>query len=711
MFTQQTLSQGSIQALIHNKPIHAKLQVLDIKKVTTTTGSRYRCVFSDGQYYIQGMLAAKNEYLVVNHNLNKFCIINVTECVSLNVNPTHCQDKTILIVISCNVISNPGAGIGQPINIQYTLAAEKQHENKHVETKFISFDNSDNIKHRLATKWAINAEEISESEKDIIAKLKKSIESIEWTMVERCVSSLLKSNPNYIPFMFLAAICYDACSYVSRNLSEPDQIKSFGETFSISSQRFSQLTEYYYQTILELQPNNVLYILQYTFYLSFSGHVCIRILCNWYNRLHTLLKNKSYQYNIAKYVSINVIERDFLSQYILNVLREEYYTRNSTLYILDELCDSYKQLLHRLLESDEENEVDPHMYRLACTYVKAYSWFGKYKKSLICLKEYYSQYDYFDSGQYMSIFIEVADYEDLKHNIWWVTSSFSHWINQRPGQSQPYFNNCLLHHGYLCLLHSKTSETITQKKINKLYKQCQMLIKQHRHFSCNKRKYKYAVDQSCLNFMQICFVILCHAKGNVGNINSCQTFLRSIKGSLFQNKYTDTLQHEYNVYLVGLIADTVYAQCINQQPIDLFFYALLSTIDQLEKYSNMDCFMHPFIPLAYYHIGLHALDGALYQTAWIFLKKSVKLTNDLVLINSNCLKLIQKCETKWTDMKCGYCGIMYSKLGTKLKCCKGCCRMFYCSKRCQKWSWKYHHRYKCSKIWVDRLTVLDCLWW
>ena len=60
------LDQGAIQRMVgHDTSISPRLQVLDVKKIVTGgSGERFRLVLSDGNFYIQGMLATQCNEMV-----------------------------------------------------------------------------------------------------------------------------------------------------------------------------------------------------------------------------------------------------------------------------------------------------------------------------------------------------------------------------------------------------------------------------------------------------------------------------------------------------------------------------------------------------------------------------------------------------------------------------------------------------------------------
>lgn len=88
------------------------VQVIQIRPVNNTGPPRYRLVLSDGTHFIQGMLATQlNDMVHVSLHTN--CNIRISEFMN-----NHVQGKNIIIVLRLDVIDNPGAKIGDPIDIE-----------------------------------------------------------------------------------------------------------------------------------------------------------------------------------------------------------------------------------------------------------------------------------------------------------------------------------------------------------------------------------------------------------------------------------------------------------------------------------------------------------------------------------------------------------------------------------------------------------------
>jgi len=108
------LTRGAVQQMMNNNTgIQPHLQILDVKKIVTGgQGERCRLVLSDGDYYIQGMLASQCTQLMSSGALCKYAVIQILEFVCNNV-----SGKKICVVINCNVVGQQNQAIGSPKNI------------------------------------------------------------------------------------------------------------------------------------------------------------------------------------------------------------------------------------------------------------------------------------------------------------------------------------------------------------------------------------------------------------------------------------------------------------------------------------------------------------------------------------------------------------------------------------------------------------------
>ncbi|KAJ7074076.1 hypothetical protein C8F01DRAFT_1099155 [Mycena amicta] len=113
------LSTGSCQSLHTATPgdpaifdSSHTLQVLSVKSVnsnTTTGQDRYRLIISDGNNFVQAMLATQLNSLVAEEEIKKHTILNITKMTCNFV-----QGKRLLIILALNVVEQTELKIGDP---------------------------------------------------------------------------------------------------------------------------------------------------------------------------------------------------------------------------------------------------------------------------------------------------------------------------------------------------------------------------------------------------------------------------------------------------------------------------------------------------------------------------------------------------------------------------------------------------------------------
>jgi len=108
------LTAGAISRLNANdtsgQPI---VQVIDHKVLQATNGqsaTRHRLVISDGQAFMQAMLATQLNALVDNGQIAVFTVMQLNECIVNLV-----QNRKVCICLNLHVHSNPGHKIGNPV--------------------------------------------------------------------------------------------------------------------------------------------------------------------------------------------------------------------------------------------------------------------------------------------------------------------------------------------------------------------------------------------------------------------------------------------------------------------------------------------------------------------------------------------------------------------------------------------------------------------
>ncbi|KAJ7481204.1 hypothetical protein B0H11DRAFT_2024671 [Mycena galericulata] len=116
------LSGGSCSALQNADPSDTSLfdsphtlQLLSLKHVNsnaTSTVDRYRIIISDGEHFIQAMLATQLNNLVQENEIRKNTIVNITKMTCNFV-----QDKRLLIILSLDVVEHADGKIGNPASL------------------------------------------------------------------------------------------------------------------------------------------------------------------------------------------------------------------------------------------------------------------------------------------------------------------------------------------------------------------------------------------------------------------------------------------------------------------------------------------------------------------------------------------------------------------------------------------------------------------
>ena len=92
------------------------VQVISIKPVTNTSGqTRYRAVLSDGQHFVQGMLATQLNQLVESDQLQPNALIEVQDFMNNLV-----QGRSVIILLKIDVLPHQGvmARIGNPTDVE-----------------------------------------------------------------------------------------------------------------------------------------------------------------------------------------------------------------------------------------------------------------------------------------------------------------------------------------------------------------------------------------------------------------------------------------------------------------------------------------------------------------------------------------------------------------------------------------------------------------
>lgn len=122
------LSRGSLDAIFNDTDKAAKLfpvpvmQCLQVKKMMPSAqgGDRYRLVMSDGDHYVQTMLATQANHVVQEGKLERGCLARVRQYT-----PNNLKGKNILIILDIEVVESLGVHekIGEPVAVDSTKPA------------------------------------------------------------------------------------------------------------------------------------------------------------------------------------------------------------------------------------------------------------------------------------------------------------------------------------------------------------------------------------------------------------------------------------------------------------------------------------------------------------------------------------------------------------------------------------------------------------
>ncbi|SPO26224.1 probable Replication factor-A protein 1 [Ustilago trichophora] len=125
------LSQGAIAQMIQtadpaNSVQNPVCQILSIKKIqasatsASNVGDRYRIILSDGVHYAQAMLASQKRSMVESGELEKHCLVRISQYASNSV-----QNRRILILLDLEVVQKPTMDrLGSPTNVDEAIKTE-----------------------------------------------------------------------------------------------------------------------------------------------------------------------------------------------------------------------------------------------------------------------------------------------------------------------------------------------------------------------------------------------------------------------------------------------------------------------------------------------------------------------------------------------------------------------------------------------------------
>lgn len=122
-FTTSSLTKGSIAQIVNmqssneNKSFQPIVQILSLKNVGPGTNKegadRFRVVLSDGDYFVQGMLATQLKPFVDSGELQQNSIVRVPDFINNSI-----QGRNIIIILSVDVLGMAPQRLGQPMDYQ-----------------------------------------------------------------------------------------------------------------------------------------------------------------------------------------------------------------------------------------------------------------------------------------------------------------------------------------------------------------------------------------------------------------------------------------------------------------------------------------------------------------------------------------------------------------------------------------------------------------
>eukprot|EP01084_Bolivina_argentea_P054289 99604_1 len=129
-----------------------------------------------------------------------------------------------------------------------------------------------------------------------------------------------------------------------------------------------------------------------------------------------------------------------------------------------------------------------------------------------------------------------------------------------------------------------------------------------------------------------------------------------------------------------------------------YLVILLDQQDKSNKYKTEQFFIVQLIgdksSFSGFNLGKFCYKNKLYLLAKKLIRKACKRSPQLPIIQNGGKQWKETTTNKWNTLCCSHCNIKYDCL----KSCNGCGKVQYCSRKCQKKSWRDVHRYKCDKI-------------
>jgi replication factor A1 len=108
-----TLSAGSVHSMNSGRTdMSPNVQLLDIKRIASNSAAsqdRFRLVISDGQHYMQAMLATQLNYIVEQNQVEQYSVVQLQEYICNMV-----QNRKIVIALRLQPVQKHTQQIGNP---------------------------------------------------------------------------------------------------------------------------------------------------------------------------------------------------------------------------------------------------------------------------------------------------------------------------------------------------------------------------------------------------------------------------------------------------------------------------------------------------------------------------------------------------------------------------------------------------------------------
>eukprot|EP01084_Bolivina_argentea_P108025 193079_1 len=713
------LDTGSVKQMAFADVIPAitpMLQIIDVN--CKECSSKLEIGLSDGLHYIHARLIVQSPHV---KTIKIFSVIKLKQFVLVPIN-YYTRD---CVITQYEVIDSIDHMIGNPECIITVFIDE---------TKIISFLPGEFG--MLPYNCSIDISKLAYTDKKTIIIMKALNQNKKYTQVAKYATLLLNSNAENEQINFLYAIVFTYI--VSELITEKEHNQ-------IEYKRHYEKSINCYKKILDMQPNNHMYLLQFGSALCRGGgdlEMAVKCFCKLKVLFHNKLNEMEYPNNLIE------IEISFQFEYLRCLVLQNNLGYHAILSEFNELYSSFdmlQQITRYTFDKDMLQQIIVHKIKMFCRrlYLLGYSKIGEYNRVFTLLQQFGEQSVCFGKNGFeiniiMPIYLEMGKYTEAHV----YTNTLMRWSNIFKGKESEIVTNkniCLnfvqniLLHGYICLLFSKNKSKLSTVIVDKMYKSYHELMVVYNEYKMRLTKELYHSCILAVDFMKVCLVLLFYSHDPNKQFSFTQMLLKSIKvhhwsdfdkfklgesslvtlfqtesfqGGFYGNNVNDAFPMQcYIVYILKLIAD----KCNKSKYVTKYDRGCFLCLQMLQQYASKFksvtniIFMHPCVALSYLEIGTYAYNHNLFQVSLKFLKKSMHMGKDLILIKNNCKKLIMKCSMKWKTMKCSNCGIKKQRP----KCCKGCCEVFYCNKSCQKIDWKNKHRNQCTKQWLKYIQLLD----